>query len=228
MLTQEKAGREQLGAADSAGRAPYDEKHPGVGGGHPGVGQDDAQRRHPGAAVGPDDGEWHPGGDASRPGDASLRQPGGGVAPGRGQDDAAHQHYGPGGVAADEGQWHAPGSHDHPGDPAHRHAPDRHPGEADPHSRLGGGAPLATGEDDLTGSSRPTDIDEAIARATAAGPLESGVAGPGFPGAAGAGADRPYTRVRQSENVKQTMKVPLVALTSVVSSLSVDQPECSV
>ena len=183
--------------------------------------------RHPGSAVGPHDGQWHPGADASRPGEAGARHPGsgGGVAH-PGQDDAAYQHYGPGGAGGPgEGQWHEGGGAVRPGDAAHRHpgAGDAHgdphsrPG-SDPHGRLSGTAPLATAEDDATGSSRPTDLDEAIAKASAGGPLEAGLPGAGGldgPDAVGAGGGggAPYPRAKQSENVKLVVQVPTLAIT---------------
>ena len=239
LMTQDKAGKETLGAADSAGKPPsYDTVGPGGRSGS-GVGQEDAIHRHPGTVVGPDEGQWLSGTGAS-PGDASYRRPGSGTGqeprstdqPGSGtgsgagyppggspgQDDSVHQYSGPG-LGPDKGQWHSGGgarlgeaSYRQPGagtggDPSQRHSgTDR----GDPHSRLSGTAPLATGED-LSGGSRPTDIDEAIARASAGGPLgAAGGAGSDLPdaiGAGGGGGDRPYTRIRQAENVKPILQV---------------------
>ena len=242
LMTQDKARKETLGAADSAGKPPsYDVIHTGPGEkSGSGVGQEDAVHRHPGTGIGPGEGQSHSG-SGNRPGDAFYRhprsgqesqstgQPGSGTGRpsgdagyphggGPGQDDAVHQYSGPG-VGSDKGQWHSGGgarpgdaSYRHPGagaggDPSQRHSgTDR----GDPHSRLSGTAPLATGED-LSGGSRPTDIDEAIARASAGGPLGApGGAGSDLPDAVkagGGGGDRPYRRIRQAENVKPILQV---------------------
>ena len=258
LITQDKAGKETLGAADSAGKPPsYDAIHTGPGEkSGSSVRQEDAVHRHPGTGIGPDEGQWHSG-SGTRPGDAFYRHPGSGTGHdaqgtgqpgsdtrqpgsgtgqpgsgtgrpssdagyppggGPGQDDAVHQYSGPG-AGPDKGQWHS-GVGARPGDASYRHPGvgvggdsfQRHSGtdRGDPHSRLSGTAPLATGED-LSGGSRPTDIDEAIARASAGGPLgAAGGAGSELPdavGAGGGGADRPYTRIRQAENVKPILQV---------------------
>ena len=261
-MTQSKAGKETLGAADLAGRSPsHDKIHPGDQRNKPGsgVGQDDAVHSNPGTGVGPDEGQWHSGTGAGRPGDASQKYSGGGAGhpgsgsgypgsgvgspgsgtghpdrgarrpgSGHGQDDAAHQYSGPG-IGPDEGQWHSAGgarpgdaSYRHPGagrgdDPSQRHSGS---GRPDPHSRL---APLATGED-MSSASRPTDIDEAIARASAGGPLGlAGDIGSDRLDAAGVGGGGglPYTRVRQAENVKMVMKVLNIIMQPTFLSFSV-------
>ena len=235
LITQDKAEKETLGAADSASKPPsYDAVGPGGKSGS-GVGQEDAVHRHPGTVVGSDEGQWRSGAGA-RPGDASYRRPGSGTGQeprstgqpsigtrrpdsgyppggGPGQDDAVHQYSGPG-LGPDKGEWHSGGGA-RPGEASYRQpgagaGGDSGTDRGDPHSRLSGTAPLATGED-LSGGSRPTDIDEAIARASAGGPLgAAGGVGSDLPdavGAGGGGGDRPYTRIRQAENVKPILQV---------------------